>query len=211
MPRPNPPPPVQARVVTPFSLGSAERRALARALGLSELSPMIADAVAHVIASYKATEAGSPDTTVGNTLAALAELKKRRRAYEKAVARIADDRAGVDYTTLGILQPLAKAVLAKEPQAEEALARAASARADELRKHKRVDPSTEPLRLFCGILRLIFNKAAAPALRGTTEEGWHYCRRFAMEVFDIAGIEHADFDAHPERLTQYLGTDVSVD
>jgi hypothetical protein len=31
-----------------------------------------------------------------------------------------------------------------------------------------------------------------------------------MEVFTIAGIDHADFDAHPERLTKYLGTDVSV-
>jgi hypothetical protein len=30
-----------------------------------------------------------------------------------------------------------------------------------------------------------------------------------MEVFTIAGIDHADFEAHPERLTEYLGTDVS--
>ena len=97
------------------------------------------------------------------------------------MARIADDRAGVDYTTLGILQPLAKAVLAREPHAEEALARAASARAEELRKHKRVNPSSEPLRFFCGVLRLIFNQAAAPALKGQTEKAWHHCRHFAME------------------------------
>ena len=79
MPRPNPPPPAQARSVTPFSLESAEKRALARALGLSELSPAIADA----ISAYKATETGSPDTTVGNTLAALAELKKKVASTKK--------------------------------------------------------------------------------------------------------------------------------
>jgi hypothetical protein len=197
--------------VVPFSLTSAEKRSLACVLGLSGLSVDIAATIADAISAYKATETGSPDTTVGNTLAALAELEKSGRAYRKAVARIADDRAGIDYTTHGILQPLAKAVLAKDPNAAEALLRAASARAGELRQHKRVNPSTEPLRFFCGVLRLIFNKAAAPALRGTTEEGWHHCRRFAMEVFDIAGVDHADFDAHPERLTQYLGTDVSVD
>ena len=30
-----------------------------------------------------------------------------------------------------------------------------------------------------------------------------------MEVFTIAGIDHADFESLPERLTEYLGTDVS--
>jgi hypothetical protein len=30
-----------------------------------------------------------------------------------------------------------------------------------------------------------------------------------MEVFTIAGIDHGDFDAHPERLTAYVGTDVT--
>jgi hypothetical protein len=135
----------------------------------------------------------------------------RSRTYERAVARIADDRSAVDYTTYDTLQPWAKAVLANVPGAREALARAAVARAEQLRKHKRVDTGTEPLRLFAGILRLIFNQAAAPVLKGTVEEGWHNCRRFALEVFTIAGIEHANFDAHPERLTEYLGTDVTVD
>ena len=125
--------------------------------------------------------------------------------------RLADDRSGVDYTTLTAMQPLAKAVLANCPGASEALARAAGARAEELRKHKRVDPRKESLRFFCGILRLIFNDAAAPVLWGTVDDGWRHCRQFAMEVFAIAGIDHANFDAHPERLTEYLGTDVTVD
>jgi hypothetical protein len=59
-------------------------------------------------------------------------------------------------------------------------------------------------------LRVIFN-VATPQFRQsiTIDEAWHYCRRFAMEVFITAGIDHADFVAHPERLTEYLGTDVS--
>jgi len=85
------------------------------------------------------------------------------------------------------------------------------ARVEQLRNHNRVVTRTEPLRFFAGVLRLIFNRAAAPILCGTIEERWHHCRRFAMEVFTIAGIDHADFDAHPERLTEYLGTDVTVD
>ena len=81
---------------------------------------------------------------------------------------------------------------------------------EELRAHRRVAPPTESLRFFCGVLRLIFNQSGSPALRGSLDESWQRCRKFAMEVFTVAGIDHADFDAHPERLTEYLGTDVSV-
>jgi hypothetical protein len=68
------------------------------------------------------------------------------------------------------------------------------------------------MRFFCGQLRLIFNHCT-DHLKGriTQEEAWHHCRQFALAVFSAAGIIHADFDAHPERLTEYLGTDVSTD
>jgi hypothetical protein len=69
MPRPNPPPPRLRPTLSPFSLGERETRDLAKVLGLTNLSPLVADAIAHVIACYKATEAGSPDATVGNILA----------------------------------------------------------------------------------------------------------------------------------------------
>jgi len=152
---------------------------------------------------------GSADTTIGNTRAELAELTKKGRSHDRAIKRVADDRSGIDYTTQGILQPLARAVLANTPGARGALAQAVSARDAELRAHKRVDTRTEPLRFFCGGLRLIFYHTAEPTLKRTTEGGWRHCRKFAMEVFTVAGIDHADFDAHPERLTEYLGTDVS--
>jgi len=107
------------------------------------------------------------------------------------------------------LQQLAKAELAGKPGASEVLARAASERAAELRGHKRVSPPTESLRFFCGILREIFRKYAGPTLISPGGDAWHCCRQFALEVFTVAGIDHADFDAHPERPTEYLGTDIT--
>jgi hypothetical protein len=208
MPRPNPPPPAAKPTVVPFRLDDHQQRDLAKVLGLKKLSPLVSRAIAEAIACVKATEAGAPDTTVGNTLAELAELKRTGRAYDRAVRRLADDRSGVDYTTHTIVQPLARAVLVGEQGAREKLLQAADLRAAELRQHPRVQTAKEPLRLFCGVLRGIFSLAAAPELKAPLGDGWHHCRQFAMEVFAIAGIEHADFDAHPGRLTEYLGTDV---
>jgi hypothetical protein len=183
---------------------------LAGVLGLDRLQPELCNAISHAIGCYQATKDGSKDTTVANTLAALGELAKQGRAYMKAVQRLADQRSGVDYTTHEMLQPLAAAVLKDEPGSRGALAQAAAKRMGELQAHKRVAPPTESLRFFCGVLRLIFNQSGSPAPHGSLDESWQRCRKFAMEVFTIAGIDHADFDAHPERLTEYLGTDVSV-
>jgi hypothetical protein len=211
MPRPNPPPLLLPPIPVMFVLGEHEKHDLARALGLKALTPLVAGAIAEAIAVYKATERGSPDTTVGNTLAELADLRKRGRVFNRAVTRLADDRSGVDCTTLGIMQPLAKAVLAGEPGSRERLMAAAVARATALRNHPRVQTAKEPLRFFCGMLREIFQVAAAPEFKPPLGDGWHYCRKFALEIFTAAGIEHADFIAHPERLTEYLGTDISTD
>ena len=208
MPRPYPPAPSPPLAVSLFPLGEQEKRDLAKVLGLENLPQLVADEIAHAIACYKATQTGSPDTTIGNTIAALDELKKKGRAYKRAVARLADDRSAVDYTTHSVIQPLAKAVVQNACGAKEVLWHAASVRIDELREHERVETTTESLRLFCGFLRIIFNKASAPELRLNNLEGWRHCRQFALEVFTIADIDHADFDAHPERLTKYLGTDM---
>jgi hypothetical protein len=197
--------------VSPFALGDDGKRDLAKVLGLTAIPSQVSDAITEAITCYKATEAGSPETTIGNTLAALDELKKKGLAYQKAVARLANDMSGVDYTTHAALQSSAKAVLNNQPGAEEALARSADARSKELREHERAETAIEPLRFVCGVLRLIFNHAAAPEKRCTEKECWHHCRLFAMEVFTVADINHADFDAHPERLTKYLGADVTVD
>jgi hypothetical protein len=205
MTRPYPPPLLSIPSVVPFELDPTDQARIARTLGLVRLSPEIATGVTHAIACFKATQGGSADTTKGSTLAALAELSRYGRSYDAAVSRFASDRSGVDYTTLSRLQPLARTVLAGDQQAREALAEAAQARAIELRNHPRVAPETEALRFFCGMLRVIFDAAASP----TVERTWHNCGSFALEVLSVAAIEHADFDAHPERLTEYLGTDVT--
>ena len=207
MPRPYPLPTPTPK---PFPIGDREKADIARVLGLDGHPPELCRAISHAIGCYQATKDGSKDTTVANTLAALAELTKSGRAYGKAVQRLADEHSGVDYTTHQMLQSLAKAVLRGEPGSREALAQAAEKRMEELRAHKRVAPPIESLRFFCGVLRLIFNQSGSPALHGSLDESWQRCRKFAMEIFTIAGIDHADFDAHPERLTEYLGTDVSV-
>jgi hypothetical protein len=207
MPRPNPPPPVTRPAVHAFRLADSDKRDLARILARDSLPPETAEAIAAAISAYKATETGAADTTIGNTVAALIELTRPDgRGYKRGVRRMSDDSSGVDDMTLAALQPLAKAVLAGKSGATESLSRAARARAAELQNHERVLPRTESLRFFCGVLRAIFRRWAEPA----PGEAWHRCRQSALEVFTIADVEHADFDAHPERLTEYLGTDVSA-
>jgi len=210
MPRPLAPPPISPPAASPFTLGNKEQSDLAKSLGLSSLPTRVANALEAAIAIYKATENGSRDTTVANTIQALSELRLTGRAYQKAVARLANDYSAVDHETHHSLQPLAKAVVAGKPGAEDALSRATQARIQQLHAHKRVGSGTEALRQFCGWLRVIFNDAAQH-LRGqvTAEEAWRRCRSFAMEVFTVVGVDHRSFDAHPGRLTEYLGTDVS--
>ena len=204
MTRPYPPPLIGIPDVRPFDFERTDQLRVARTLGLADLEGDLADAIAHAIACFRATNGGSRDTTVGATLAALAQLSRPGRSYDAAVARFANDRYAVDYTTHSRLQPLARAVMAGDKEARAALEAAARDRVAQLRTHPRVAPDTEALRFFCGVLRTIFNAAASPS----TERTWRNCRRFALEVLSVAGEEHADFDAHPERLDEYLGTEV---
>ena len=211
MPRAYSPPLAATPTLRPFTIDCANKLRLARSLGLKDLPLDVAESIAHAIACYKSTQGGSKDTTVANTVVALREVFKRGTLNEKAIVRIADDRCGIDYTTHLALQPLAKAVLAEEPHAVEALAEAVERRLRELKEHQRVLPSTESLRFFCGVLRLIFNHAAASSLKLTIEDAWRNCRKFALEVFAIGSVDYPDFDGHLDRLTEYLGTEVSLD
>jgi hypothetical protein len=89
MPRPNPPPPAAKPRVLPFRLDDHQQRDLAKVLAVKKLSPLVSGSIADAIECLKATGAGSPDTTVGNTLAELAELKKNwtRLRPSRAAAR----------------------------------------------------------------------------------------------------------------------------
>jgi hypothetical protein len=207
MPRPYPPLLLRKPTVDTFVLDSVDQQGLARTLGLPRLPPKVAAEIGYAIACYKVTQDGSRDTTKGNTLAALDELIRRGRSYMKAVSRFASDLSGVDDTTLSRLQPLARAVLGGDLRARETLAQAARARAAEVRNHPHVVPKAEVLRFFCGVLRVIFDAAASP----TVDRTWHNCGLFVLEVLSTAGIEHANFHAHPGRLRKYLATDVTTE
>ena len=212
MPRRYPPPSLAPLTVSPFTLSDREKNVLAEVLGLKTLPSSVANDIAHKIACYKATATAAPDTTVGNTLTELKELRKSASAYDQAVKRLAGDRSGVDYTTHNILQSLARAALKGETGARGKLIQAADTRANQLHQHPRVEAATEALRYLCGHLRVIFNNAAAMERKPTPDQAWHHCRRFAMEVFTITGgIDRTDFVDHPARLTEYLGTDISTD
>ena len=209
MPRPSLPRLVpHPKVVDSFHLDASAKREIANIVGLKELSESTVESIDRAVNCYRAPIRGSEDTTVANTLYALRQLEKRGRAREDALNLFADDRATVDYTTHNIMQPRAKAVLDGRPGSNDALAQAARDRIAELADHPRVATSTEPLRFFCGVLREIFRhvKGEIPE-----EEAWRRCRRFALEIFTAAEIDHADFDTHPKRLTEYLRTDVSAD
>ena len=203
MSRPYPPPLVLAPTPKSFVMDSIHHRNLAQALGLRHLPEDLITGMNDVIGRYKAIQHGSRDTTVGNILAALKQLyEPGGRDYQKAVSRFASDHSGVDDTTLDRLQPLARAVLAGDPEAPKALAAAAKERAAEL-KGLRVEPKKEPFRSFCGILRVIVDGVASPSMDRTP----HNRAKFALGVFVAAEIDHADFAAHPERLHKYLATD----
>jgi hypothetical protein len=194
-----------------FRLDQAAKRCIAQIIDLKRLAPRTIESINWAVNCYRAGKSGSASTTVANTLLALHQLEKRGRAREESLELLANDRGAVDYTTHNLLHSLAKAVLDRNPSADEALARVAQERVAALALHPRVSTSIEPMRLFCGVLRLIFNDCTVH-LRGrvTEDEAWQRCRRFALEVFTAADTDHADFDAHPERLKEYLGTDVGT-
>lgn len=194
----------------PFSLDTGAKKDIAKTLGFADLSAEVEGVIIAVIECYKATEKGSKSTTVANINLALCRLiEKKGRARHEAIMLLADDHSGVDYVTHSALQPLAKAALAGEAGAEEALLQAARDRYETFKNHARVETDIEPLRLFCGYLRKIFDYAASPAVRPDIKQEWRSRIRFAKEVFTAANIKPREFESHPHRLKKYLGTDVS--
>ena len=190
--------------MAPVPLDELDRRSLAAKLGLHTLPKIMADGIGSAIASFQATRVGCADTTVGNTKAALAELVPGKRDFDAAVRKFANPCYGVDSQTSARLQPLAAAALAGGDAERTALASAAQRRAEELTRHPRIETRTEPMRLFCGVSRLIFDACAAPDL----ERSRRNCRAFVHEMLNISGVDCANFDAHPERLDELMLSEV---
>jgi hypothetical protein len=197
----------------PFKLGDGDKQNIARTIGTDELSPDITEMIEWNVACLRATGAGSKDCTLANTRFALQQLEKKGRARRNAIELLSHDRAAVDDATLDAIQPLAKAVLADKTgtgQALEVLLRAARQREAELSQYPRIAPASEPFRTFCGVLRVIFLRYSTVHLNEPAETAWHLCRCFAQAVCDAAQIEYHDFVIHPQRLTEFLKTDVTI-
>jgi FAD/FMN-containing dehydrogenase len=199
--------------IVPFKLGNGDKQNIARTIGADELSPEITGSIEWNVSCLRATQAGSKDCTIANVRFALRQLEKKGRARRNALELLSHDRAAVDDATLDAIQPLAKAVLAEKTgtgQTLEALLKAARQREAELSQHPRIAPASEPFRYFCGTLRVIFLGYSTVQLNKPAEKAWHRCRCFAQAVFDAAQIEYHDFVIHPQRLTEFLKTDVTV-
>jgi hypothetical protein len=199
--------------IVPFKLEDDDKPKIARTIGAEELSPEITEVIETCVAILRATQAGSKDCTVANTRFALQQLKKKGRPRRNAIELLSHDRAALDDATLAAIHPLAKAVLADKTgtgQTLEALLKAASQREAELSQHPRIAPAREPFRHFCGVLRVIFLRYSTVHLNEPAEKAWHLCRCFAQAVFDAAQIEYHDLVIHPQRLTEFLKTDVTV-
>ena len=200
MPRPVPPPAnVELRKYLPTpedrkaaTLDKRGRDRLAHALGLPSLNDQYADLIEYLIAAYRRQRRGNRDTTVGTTLATITELIKaiertittrnpRARAKaQKLMDRIRDSRSGLAYE--------ARARLLSCGEAPERIVAEAHALAVYYRVHRRTEPEAEVLRQFCGFLSLVFENIADP----NAEDAQHRKlrrRRFALAVFDVAGLE----------------------
>ena len=139
--------------------------------------------------------------TTGQVRTAIRDLQKAKRKLIGTLAPFTDENSWVDFETFEALNPLAKECLA----ALERLEPVANVQVERL-AGRRVYPATECLWQFCGTLRLFFRQFANPTLTKSPEATKHL-RSFALAVFEAAGIDHADYDAHPERLDEMLRTD----
>jgi hypothetical protein len=193
-----------------FPLDGLTKKRMAEITKVQALTPEYIEMIEWTVSCYLATRLGSISTTIANVLRLLRQLEGSRRAQREAIEVLANAQSGVDSETHGLLYPLAKSVLAGDVSAKHLLLQIAEGQAAAIAAHPRVQTSSEPMRHFCGVLRVIFNECTRhPGWVGVgQDEAWRRCGQFALQIFAAAGIDHADFDAHPERLKEYLGTEV---
>jgi hypothetical protein len=182
-----------------FVLVETERSQVARALGLAFLSDECAATLEEVISLYRATLAEPIQTTPHASIAAISDVQRIGKRLAKALARFTNEGSGVDGETFDVMRPyatdVATALTAFDLAAEEERKR--------LKAHSRIYADQECLRQLCAVLRMICFHFAEPGMR-TGERARRHLRKFALEVFAIAAIDHADFGSHPERLDDLL-------
>jgi hypothetical protein len=207
MPKASAPPIVGPIDLGPYliTLDETERSQIARALGLSRLPDDAATALQDAISIYRATLAHLLNTTPNSTIAAISDVQTISKRFAKVLRRFTDEGSGVDAETFDLLQPQATALVA----ALTLFATSAEQQETRLRGHERVYCDQECLRQLCAVLRKIFLQFAAQELRNGEKARGHL-RKFALEVFEIAAIDHADFAIHPERLDELLRAEIAL-
>lgn len=205
MPRPDFPNLLPKQKPDTFTIHQRDKNDLAKLLGrevqiLDRYWPDWVEGIAHIIASYITTKIGSETTTIANTRLVLSTIcrKSRGRFYREAVQLLTEERSAIDEQTWTMLHTLAVAVNNREDGAERILAEAARCRDAELECHQRVYPRKESFRLFCSVIRVFFVEHADENFRT-----WPRLKKFAHKVLELAEVDHS-FDAHPERLEEYL-------
>ena len=187
-------------------MNARARKAVAKPLGLATLPIDPIRKLERLIAIYQATARGLKGTTPGGTLAVFDEIERSTKRLASALRYFKNDRSGVDAETFDAMSPTARECLSSI----ERLCSVAEVQRARLRKHPRVYPAQEALRYFCGMLRLFFERFAEPSRR-TGPEASRFLRGFALAVLTEVGVDHADFESHPDRLDELLGADIPPD
>lgn len=101
MPRSKLPGTVNPPRVQPFHFDDIARKRLAERLGVSTLPPATEDVLGYAVAAYRATEGGSPTTTMGTLRRLLRQLLKKRttQAYKAALEVLVHPNSAVDDVT----------------------------------------------------------------------------------------------------------------
>jgi hypothetical protein len=180
-------------------LAETERSQIARALGLALLSDECAATLQEAISVYRATLAEPIQTTPHASIAAISDVQRIGKRLVKALARFTNEGSGVEGKTFDVMRPYATDVAT----ALTAFDSAAEGERKRLKAHSRIYADQECLRQLCAMLRVIFFHFAEPRMR-TGERARRHLRKFALEVFAIGAIDHADFGSHPERLDDLL-------
>jgi hypothetical protein len=188
------------------------RLKLAARLGKPNLSDDEAQRVGDCIAGWCLTMKSNHGTTVGSTKAALTDLI---RVLGKALrTRKLRDQKNAEQVMLQLTSPTSAIdnearkqldSLGPNPTPEIVIQRAGTIIAS-YSSHERVYPEREVWRLFCGYLGNIFDDLSVQIF--TDASDYRQKRRtFALAVMDAVGIEHSDYDSHPNRLDELLSAE----
>jgi len=204
VPKSLPPVPIGSIAVDSFAvkLNAHAQAEIARTLGLAVLPCDVRSMLEDAIRTYRASASAAKGATRAAVIAAIDEAQRTGKRFANALIQFTNERSAVDEETFDALNPRARECLA----ALERFHSNADAARERVREWPRINPLQEQLRHFCGWLRLIYCHATPNHAHDSNMQA--KMRKFALAVFVAMGLDHADFEAHPERLDELLATDI---